>query len=514
MPEAPFLPCLGPNTELPVIIVSGADTVRREVRAEEVSFPVTIQEKDYALVSEAALRGCALLLQEPGDYVAVPFRSDRPWPDPARPVDIQLSYGALPVPITLPLEVTSGQAESTGTANLRIDYRDAPQGGAASSASARTCPFPTAVGDSLLFYAQRNEKGELIWDGALTEREHWRLVAFTRDFAVFMDSVSLRMMDGDPTLWRKTEEIFSIYEEMTADIFRNLLPPPPDRDGNGKVILLLSGKVSISAPPGFAAGGTLRPDCEAQEGELVFMDLRFQSLLGSASGPFAGILTHEMAHIVDFAGGNRHVAPWAREGFARLVEIFAMERDNPRPLASNFSKERTINGSGFHCAYTARPMNLSNPYGIGCFRLGYAMDLAMREKGLSLREAVAQYLTMRPAYTFMDVRNGFAGKTLPEDETTAEWYLSWYLDDRIETGRPTLENRTWNTLAIQNSFAMESLRLPDKVLRAGRRFEARLQEPDVRFIELTVAPATQMPLYLSTRGEGGRPTELVLFRMR
>lgn len=544
-PDSLFLPCVGPNRQLNIRITSEHGATSLVAHAQEEPLRVSLAVGQYFLASAAVQHGCRIMFSQSGEYLAVPFRPERPSAaHDTSHVTIHVVLGSQSaVSSSAANHAASVPAMQTGGApvqghksrifdvilpnQLRTSVAALATRQSSDVASIGPCPLPSAVGDSVPFHTYRLPDGSIDFSSQATERtEYWRLVALSSRLAVFFDSTSVRISRADTALANRLTTLVADYDTVVAPVYDRYYPPMPDLDGNGHLIVFIDVAPAVG-PAGLAlAANNLRSDCSAP-GDGVLLYLARDLWVNGSDAAWSTLdLAHEAAHVIDFSppqrGAHTLDNSMATEGFAQFTELLVLTQRFPDPLGANFGDyvwfKRNGGGAGIICAPDKPEPAIAfswMTYDDGCLRVGYAVDEGMREAGITLKDAIHRYLWGK-ASTLADLRNAVSGQNVSAAQVDAEWYLSWYADDRVANTIPTLQNRTWDLPAVLfTPFFASTVKLVDGSFAASASEDFVMQQADPRFLLLTVATPSTTPLMVTTSSSTSLvspPVELALLR--
>jgi hypothetical protein len=349
--------------------------------------------------------------------------------------------------------------------------------------------------------------------------ESWTNVSDGQVVAVMTDTATLRIAAADPR-WQATfDTLATLVDTSIGPFFASFTRGIPDTDGNGKLIVYVSGSAAI--PVSFASNSGMRADCPAgTAGESIFLNWSF----GPDVGPVlqGAVVAHEVGHIIDWAW-NEHVtlSGWALEGFATFASSFYLARGAADPLGANFaSLPRAPDGSASNCfwrpseAFADAPNGPLWSYAMGCNMVGYLIQRRRERFGETIKEAITAWTkvpntaTMEDADSYLGVARGASG-------SFGRWALSLYADDYVAGIPPELRQPMWNMRALWTTTisSRDPFPLPEVVLSGSAPSATfRLGAPGARYVEL--GAASDAMLTVTRTGPTSADMGLLVLRAR
>lgn len=533
VPTAPWTPCVAANAQGTIQLTSAGQAVDLTRPVAEKPQVLDLAVGGYADIAANVLaRGCRLQLRSGGTYLALPFVPQR--------ADGSRIPASDSVAVTVRVDggsASSGDAVASGAlpepraARLFAAARDRSTDQASRdfvvvrpslSKAASACALPT-LGGTVTVQTIRDSTGRLVGmsSGGDGPKEPWTLVAESRSVAMFTDTATLRRMRTN-AMWQTTfDSVATLIDTAVTPFIQSRTRGYPDYDGNGKVIVYVSGVAGSMS--NYAFNSSLRSDCgDDFKGEAIFLNWTTDPQYGP--GVDITPLVHELAHIADYAWNERTTySPWAIEGFAVVMQQAYHSRDDTAdPLVANFATLPVPRpgGSNVYCFAGPRAVmanGIDGPgwyYALGCSMVGYLMQLHRAQYGGTIRDAAIAW-TKTPNALTMEDADSYFGMSRGASRSFGHWLLSWYADDYVAGIAPELRQPMWD---LRRMWAKDFSRsfpypAPDLVLSAGTPSTSfRLGAPDVRYVELGALGNAM--LSVTRTGTTAADLNLMVFRAR
>jgi hypothetical protein len=504
-PGSRWGPCLGPGRTFALALSAGGKSTTVSLAAAAKPVAMSLAVGSWAFLPEAArTSGCEVRL-DAGSYGGVAFVAES-----LRTtfVDFQ-SRPMFPVRLTSRASVRAPMPSSdlqppsfsrmaavrrvpgpsfyakapVGPSVAWADAPDpawthvAPPSSAALAASGTCGAWPTTVGDTIAIRVYRYPQT----DSYVARRggfmavdlnglpsvpiEPWTLVVHTAHLSVYADTALMRAIAEDSRILGDVQAEAAGYESTVVPMQTKFGIAPPDDDGIGTVVILLSRQAFNGT---YASGwpqGVGRVGCES-EGTSITMPYTWRrtdepSRAGFNVATDVEILAHEAGHLweqplrITTAGENR--TWYIGEGTATLIEHLWATRDNWQGFNGNLAAypASTLDGAtnllGNKCGPQA--VNTGTPgvyyggnlgtYWSSCWfqiRIGAQLEADGVPESQIMTRLVTGSTDQR---TLTRYRNGVLGVNQSSEVTWATWLLSLFADGHA--GMATdLTDLAWN----------------------------------------------------------------------
>ena len=530
VPSALWTPCRAAGTMLRVVVVGPAgDSSVTIVPAVERVFEADLAVGASVEATPAATSGCRIRLAHKGTYLALPYRPQLPLDEAVLgdSVSVTVRLGDGPSRMQAPMlarsawHATVARRETGGSLPPDVLVARGRSGARAVACS------PPALGDVIPVATARDAEGFMTGlapaRGSTTPVEPWIVVAQGRSVVVLIDSSTARMARGDPRWSEAAESIVALSDTSVVPFLERSYRGLPDRDGNGKLMIYVSG---AARSPSFAIFGNLRADCLAAEdaGEGIFLNADNG---GEIYGPYISEVTlaHEISHVVDLGHGDRGTkvrGGWSVEGFATLGAVLYMERARPDIFTMNRDTVPRSWGGFATCA--AWPTSLrSGPrttgwmYSTGCNMVSYLVKRYHARFGGTLKDALTAWAGLRSTDTMDDAQ---AMLRLPPTAppTFGSWLLSLYADEYVQGAPPELSQPMWNTRKLWSWWFAEEpdspYPFPDvRLAESAPAIGLKLGAPSAYYVEIE-ASSDATSLHVTQSDGQAADARLLLLRAR
>lgn len=507
VPSTLFLPCRAAGTLFVISATSAAGAASMTRPAIGVPFPISLTPGAYADVSDVSVRNCNVDVSLPGTYLALPIalETSKGYAAPEDSLSVRLRIAPSGVTLSSLADVVPRTALRRGPneSEYSPDWIYAPA--ASKNSTAPACAIPTIPGDSIQTFVHRNQFGVITLSPP--SKEWWYLAGRSQRLALFIDSSAANLVKRDPAAAAVYADFLASYDSVVAPIIDTYTRGIRDVNGSRTIV--------VFAPPATSAWAMAneypRTDCGTGDynyaaGHAFSIPIQTTLVAGHLL-----LALHEAAHIADLSWPEtKRTESWAVEGYAEMISRLLGLRGPGDALLGNYADGTKWfsfrnSAAGTTCVAPDRRLPGLPPlsprwqtyvYTYGCFVIQYLVAQAALASGRPTSEFTKAWSAIANRASFDAASGALWGSTRPATSRLAEWFLSWYTDDRYSATLPTLQHPTWNIGAVLAANpGLPHLPIPDVVLDTrGGALTFDFSAPDVRYIQFQSVPNMQVKI--------------------